>query len=463
MKRILMWSIVVLMVIASANVAFAAAKKKKAVKKQVPSAQTTPSSDLPAWYTPLEQTQTAQATPAPATPVAETPPPAKATPMLVGYKGGFFIQNEDQSFVLKINGLFQPKFEYNKQPGTASDWTMKIRRSGLDFNTTILTNTLFSFSIRHSTKSANFQTVNVTGIMLSQTIVPEFSILVGQIGLPLDIGYSSKMFQLLEAPLISTQIDGGQGQLTPLRSSFGSPSGIGIGVEGTFFNKLYYNVNAVNGAARATAGTLNPNGTVTPGTGGDESDYDLNFDKKVSFGARIAYDIFDNIGGSESDIPYSEKPKWTISVGGDYQGKRQDPNFVNMPTIKYILTGSMGTGFKYRGLSLTAQVYGRKTKIEDAGDAIFYSNTMDDMAYYVDAGYFIIPNKLEIAGRASQVFRHGPHNNSWEFGGCLNWFILGKSNLKLQAGYDQQSFYETITSDSQVKSHQFGLLLTTFF
>jgi len=57
-----------------------------------------------------------------------------------------------------------------------------------------------------------------------------------------------------------------------------------------------------------------------------------NFNKRVSAGARLAYDILENAGSFENDIPYSEKARWTISMGGTYQSKREDPNFVVMPT-----------------------------------------------------------------------------------------------------------------------------------
>ncbi|PIR18219.1 MAG: hypothetical protein COV46_00975 [Deltaproteobacteria bacterium CG11_big_fil_rev_8_21_14_0_20_49_13] len=119
-----------------------------------------------------------------------------------------------------------------------------------------------------------------------------------------------------------------------------------------------------------------------------------------------------------------------------------------------LITGSAGTSFKYRGFSITAEAYGRKTKIDNPGSTTFYSNTLDDMAYYVDSGYFVIPNKLEIAGRVAQIFREGPHNNSYEIDGGVNWFPTGQPNLKLMTAYTMQRYHEKQSEGSAARTQK---------
>lgn len=384
---------------------------------------------------------------------------------LVGYDGGFFIQNRDRSFVFKTNGRFIPRLYYSKITGNDSDWSFKIRSVKLDFNATVFTDTSFGFSLEHATESELFTTVNITGAVLAHKFAPEFTVSIGMVGLPLSIidarGTPGLIF--VDKPLIISQVDLPSNQMTPLRSSFGAPSGLGICLEGTFFDKLYYNLSVVNGASKATPATIGPSGELVPGTGGQESDYSLNFNKRVSAGVRLAYDILDPAGSNEEDFPYSERPKWTVSAGGDYQGKRQDPNFVVMPTVDYIITGSVGTSFKWRGFAINSEAYGRKTKIGDPGSAVFYSNILDDMGYYVDVGYFIIPDKLEIGILASQLFREGPHNNSYQFAGSINWFPLGKPNMKLQLGYSYANYYKNITQEAATKGQSAVFQLVTTF
>ncbi|PIR18220.1 MAG: hypothetical protein COV46_00980 [Deltaproteobacteria bacterium CG11_big_fil_rev_8_21_14_0_20_49_13] len=461
MKRLLTLLFAVLIAVASVTVANAHPHaKKSAVKHSHSTAKAAPL--YAAASTPLvEEPVLASSAETSVTPVAETPP--KTDDEIVGYDGGFFIRNSDKSFVLMINGRMQPQAYFQKTTGSDSTWTFGIRRARLDFDATMWTNTSFHVTLNHSTKSAAFSTVNVFNLAVAHVFAPEFSVSVGQVGLPLDILQSrtSNGYQLPEAPNIISQIDGSAAQSTPLRSSFGAPSGIGVSLEGKFFKKLYYRLSAVNGAAQATNTVTG--GVVSNPSGGEESDYTLNFDKKVSVGARLAYDIFENTGSFENDMPYSEKAKWIVSMGGIYQGKRQDPNFAVMPTINYLVTGSVGSSFKYRGFAVTAEAYARKTKIGNPGSATFYSNTLDDAAYYVDGGYFVIPNKLEIAARGSQLFREGPTNNSYEIDGSINWFPRGTPNLKLMAAYTMQKFYVNQTNAPTARNQAFTLFLATFF
>lgn len=394
----------------------------------------------------------------------ETKKTSKEDPVNVGYDKGFFIKNNDDSFIFKINGRFQPQVYFTKVTGSDSNWTFGIRRARLDFNATMVSDNIMNISLEHATKSASFDYVNVTNAYAIHKFMPELSVTAGMVGLPLDIiGWrSSNGYQLPEAPITNSQTDGSAAQMTPLRTSFGVPNGLGMTLDGTFSKKLYYRVSVINGAAEATH-TVSATGVVTKAAGGQESNYELNFNKRVSAGARLAYDIFENAGSFENDIPYSEKARWTISIGGTYQSKREDPNFVVMPTIGYLITGSAGTSFKYRGFSITAEAYGRKTKIDNPGSATFYSNTLDDMAYYVDSGYFVIPNKLEIAGRIAQIFREGPHNNSYEIDGGINWFPTGKPNLKLMTAYTMQRYYEKQSEGSAARTQFFKVFLATFF
>jgi len=381
---------------------------------------------------------------------------------VAGYLGGFFIQNPAGDYKFVLNGRLQPKVYFEKSRDNPSNYSFAIRRARVDFGFTIAEKGSVNFTLLHSTDSANFQTMNITGATAGYAFAPELAINVGMVGLPLSIigARSSLGFLLLETPITQTQKDTSASTLTPIRSSFGNPSGLGLEASGTL-SRFFYDVSVVNGAAATTLQTA-----TTPGSGGEESDYDLNFNKRVSAGARLAYNIFEPAGSYETDFPYSEKAKWTISVGGNYQGKRQDP--YSQAVIKYILTGSVGTSFKWRGLAVNAEAYGRKTKLDSPGTATFYEPIMDDFGYYVDGGYFIVPNKFEIAISGSQIVREGPTNNSYQLGGGINWYIKD-NNIKLQLAYTLTSYYfdfSTTTNTPNVKvtkDQNLGLMMTACF
>lgn len=377
-------------------------------------------------------------------------PPAESQPT-VGYKGGFFIRNDDGSFELKIKGRMQPKLYYEKQSGQKGMWSARLRRARIDFAATVAEKAKFSLSLQHSTSSAKYQTMNVSNATLAYEFDPVFVLTAGTVGMPLSIigATSSLGYFMLEPPLVLTQSDGGT--ITPLRSDFGNPDGLGVQASGEF-SKFYYELSVVNGAARTNAAA---------GTGGVESNYDLNLDSKVSMGARVGWNILEAAAdGMEPDLGYSEKAKWTINAGGMYQGKRQDP--ATLAVVNKILTGSLGTAFKWRGFSVLTEAFGRKTTLKDRGTALWFSNTMDDFGYYVDSGYFIIPKKLEAAITGSQIFREGPSNNSYQMGGGLNWYLSG-NNLKLQLGYLLTVGYLDQSGSKTNKTHHIGTMLTASF
>ncbi len=87
---------------------------------------------------------------------------------------------------------------------------------------------------------------------------------------------------------------------------------------------------------------------------------------------------------------------------------------------------------------------------------------MDDLGYYANAGYYVIPQKLEIALQAGQIFREGPDNNSNQFGGGINWYIIG-NNMKLQAAFNWIEDYDDIAGRKNNNIYATGLMLSAFF
>ena len=160
------------------------------------------------------------------------------------------------------------------------------------------------------------------------------------------------------------------------------------------------------------------------------------------------------------DLPYSEHPKLTVSIGGDYQGPRTDP--YNGAVVRRILTGALSGAFRWRGFSINSEMFGRRTYLDSLGTAPFGLLMLDDLGYYVNGGYFIIPNKFEIAAVGAQIFRQGPHNDSYQVGGGLNYYIHG-NNAKIQVAYSMRASYNDVTSAEPVRTHYLGTQLSTSF
>lgn len=84
---------------------------------------------------------------------------------------------------------------------------------------------------------------------------------------------------------------------------------------------------------------------------------------------------------------------------------------------------------KYRGLSVNAEYYFRwLNNFGTTGGPIPHSVLYDD-GFYADVGCMVIPERLEIMGRISQV--DGLFGDAWEYAAGFNWFIDGTHKNKV--------------------------------
>jgi hypothetical protein len=119
-------------------------------------------------------------------------------------------------------------------------------------------------------------------------------------------------------------------------------------------------------------------------------------------------------------------------------------------------------GFRWGGFSLTTEGYYRKTKMTSIGTAIWARPNLTDIGYYAAAGYYILPKKFEIAGQAGQIIRQGPDNDSWQFGGGVNYYVFD-NNLKLQAAYTLTVDFDDVTGTRSSHIHNAMLMASAIF
>lgn len=359
-----------------------------------------------------------------------------------GYDKGFFIKNDDDTFMLKFKGRLQTKFYFQKAQNTPKQLSFSIRRAQLDVKANMFEKVSMGFTLKHAVSSAandTFQTVNITGATATVEVIPEFAVTVGMVGLPLDFvnEVSSAWYLLPEPPITYTQDDGVLG-FTVLSPSFGAPDGLGVNFSGGYW-KWFYSLSVVNAT---------------------ESNYTVNPDMKMSFGFRTGINILDPVPGSLTDFECSNAPKLTLSLGTMYQNSRVDPN--TGANVDYLWTSSLGGAFRWGGFSFTAEGYYRKSKYDSIGTAAWLRPTLTDIGYYAAAGYYIIPKMFEVAGQAGQIIRQGPDNNAWQFGGGFNYYPF-ENNLKLQLAYTFTDDYDGITGPDNLHVHNITLMASALF
>lgn len=375
---------------------------------------------------------------------APTPTPAPAESHLVGYNKGFFIQNEDKSFVFLINGKFQPRYRIKRDPKETpkGSHSFSVRRASVAFKGTLREKLAFGFALQHSTNAADFNSVNIIAAVLSYMPSPQFSIDTGMVGLPLDqawFGSSSKML-FTDPALTATQTDQVETK-TITRSGFGGPDGLGVSFYGDV-GRFYYVANLVNGA---------------------EDNYNFNKNKRMAVGAMVGVNIMGDPRGAESDFNFSESPQLTLSAGLLREPKTIDASVGVLPaTIDYSVQGSTGVVFLYRGFAFRTEGYAKVMNVTNRGSAVDLAGKKTDLGYFASFGYFVLPKKFELAFMGAQIFREGVANDSHQVGFGFNWYLY-EQNLKLQADYYLKKAYDRVVGKAFQNSHTFDAQFTAYF
>jgi|GEM_PF-3521247 len=380
-------------------------------------------------------------------------PPKEETPT-AGYDGGFFIRSKDGDYQLKlgarIDGMFY--WENSKTPDdpstktvdeAADTYTFHLRRASISLNPSYKWFSLL-IAITHSTSSRSGKPSphKATWGPAYASFSPNehFSLSIGYNDPAYDIfnEFSSKRTSMVDWPIVLTQQDG-EVPLFPFteattitRPSFGLPTQLGIFLQGSLLG-----------------GKLNLYGSV--GNGSEETSI-RNTNKKFTYAGRVTYTIMGEspYNGDMTDLRYSETPSLAVGLGGAFES---DPNYNDngQERYKWRVSGTADLGFRYRGFSLNVAGYASKLRVGPAAIWEAGEKYLDDVGYFASAGMFVIPKRLELQAFGSQIFREGPDNDCYEFGGGINIYLKGH-NAKVQLDYSRVLDYDDIT-DAGIEGH----------
>jgi len=374
----------------------------------------------------------------------------------VGYDGGFYLRSADEQFLLKINGILQVRYaHYNDQK--RNRWlTPRQRysdRSGFSIDSIHLlfsghlygpelTYMIHMITTEKPPGGDNSQAMQwyTWRAFADYKFADELHIRAGLLVVP--FGLQESFVSNSKTMFVTRGM---------ANEYFNLDRSIGVQAWGELFDKkLKYQVAVTNGWRNARDRFNTPDAL-------------RELDQNPAITARLEYKAMGDVGRAccESDLEYHEDPALTLGVSLGYLDDNGDrsgvplaygvPDFFRDGVGGFDQVSTNGTNitqfgadahFKYRGLALTGEYW---LRIVDVSNGNFNSRlvapyflrtgsnaTSHQQGAQMQAGYFIVPKKLEAIARVGAVWDIGPGSEGvWEYAAGMNWYINGHAN-KLQ-------------------------------
>lgn len=190
-------------------------------------------------------------------------------------------------------------------------------------------------------------------------------------------------------------------------------------------------------------GHLEYHAAMFQGAGEDDDDRGTedNLDNELMYVFNVRYNPFGKYDAvDESDLKFTETFKASVAASVVVNPKTKDEKLVDSDGILGVVELSM----KYRGISWHNEIFARNDDPESGGE------TVDSNGFFSQAGYFVIPKRLEIAARYSMLDADEDINDNIarEYTGGINYYFRGHRS-KIQADYGH---FETEMGDDQDKN-----------
>jgi hypothetical protein len=276
-------------------------------------------------------------------------------------KKGIRFQTKDGNYSLTVNPRIQIRYANDMIEGAGNDvHSLMIRRTYLSLFGNALTEDLTYF-VRLTFLPGGTANDMLYYSWLNYKFTDTFNLLAGLYKLTFnrqEITSSGKL-QFIDRSLANER--------------FNLDRSIGLMLHGKPLDeKLEYNLTIANGRNTRTA---------------------MNANQELAYIARLAFNPWGKYGDGEGDIEESQEFALTIGVGGELHHEETTVS----ANQDQVITGTGDIGFKYKGFSFETAAFYRST---DPGAL----TTVTDFGYYAQAGYFFIPEKFELAIRASSLF-----------------------------------------------------------
>ncbi|MCL2647354.1 MAG: OprO/OprP family phosphate-selective porin [Phycisphaerales bacterium] len=368
-----------------------------------------------------------------------------------GYNNGFYIQSPDGNYKLQVNGLLQFRYVYSRSevrnrdafgsnvPPSGDASAFGFRRARLYFSGNVFDpNLIYMISGDFGGSSSNSGNFQILDTYLGYNFTPALKIKGGAMKIPFT--YAELYSSGLMAPEAATTA-----------IPFDAVRTLGLSLYGDIIkDKLNYEVQINDGSKSNSLGR--------------PADASGALDNRYGFYGRMEWAGNGNMKElrTESDFKGSKDFIWMLGVAAGYEEQNSQSNAFPRPQTSLALLGlssNTSPGFvasqtvngslfrattdfhaKYRGLSFGATGYMQYLNDElpagattDSFRNLFGKSSIGQAGYVLQAGYMVIPQKLELIGRFGQLMTFGLPNRMEEYTLGVNYFLYG-SNAKIQLG-----------------------------
>ena len=166
-----------------------------------------------------------------------------------------------------------------------------------------------------------------------------------------------------------------------------------------------------------------------------------NENSKYQYNARLTFMPFGEMKYSEGDFESKDKPLLALAAQLEHNDQWGSTNADDFKTT--IVGGDVA--FKFKGFSAFAEYFARHRKPETGGG-------FDSPGLHAQAGFFVVRDKLEVAGRYATFDPSDAvaNNDRTEIGGVASYFIR-KHLLKIQSDFRQVEDEGRGTKDKELR------------
>jgi len=342
------------------------------------------------------------------------------------YNNGFFVKTADSSFSMYVNGLFQTRFTYFKPQAsvgqlgastTGSD-NFDVYLGRLAFSGSVFDPTIKYFAQIQGSTAGNGNTETMLDWFVAKTYSKYLTVQMGRFWTPFSFEYYMNPGNYLFADLSTAEF------------AFVLPRAIGL-------------------EAYGQAGKLSYAGVVANSIPALDAPGQENFSNRLAYIGHLQYDLLVPYGYVETDPNPAgvKKPELTLWSSVAYNPITGASSFENVAVGDKTLNGTGSVAFRDGFFTFQTTGYFRRTTP--------YNGLPSDNSYGYgeQAGYYLVPGKVELAERVSGVnwgapqflladfavntWYSGPnfpYHNITEHSIGLNYYLHGH-NAKVQTSY----------------------------